>query len=173
MNFRIVSNSWGRTLRELSIRNTRSTGPDWHLCSETVARHNGNKAQVVFFFHLDRMEKVAALPVGKWYSNHLPDKSKILILSLSKYHDSIVPRVTWEYWSQKNIVWYLLHNVFRYYCPQISQYHGYHRIVILLSRYPDIIVVIRKRIFLRSYRDNIMCGRPLLAHMWTFQTNRK
>ncbi|CAB1354329.1 unnamed protein product [Coregonus sp. 'balchen'] len=33
MNLRMVSNSWGRTLREPSIMNTRSTGPDLHFCS--------------------------------------------------------------------------------------------------------------------------------------------
>lgn len=33
MNFLIVSNSCGRTLRELSMRKTRSTGPDLHFCS--------------------------------------------------------------------------------------------------------------------------------------------
>lgn len=33
MNLRMVSNSWGRTLRELSIMNMRSTGQDLHFCS--------------------------------------------------------------------------------------------------------------------------------------------
>lgn len=33
MNFLMVSNSCGRTLRELSMRKTRSTGPDLHFCS--------------------------------------------------------------------------------------------------------------------------------------------
>lgn len=32
-NFLMVSNSCGRTLRELSMRKTRSTGPDLHFCS--------------------------------------------------------------------------------------------------------------------------------------------
>lgn len=33
INFLMVSNSCGLTLRELSIRKTRSTGPDLHFCS--------------------------------------------------------------------------------------------------------------------------------------------
>lgn len=33
MNFLMVSNSCGRTLRELSMRKSRSTGPDGHFCS--------------------------------------------------------------------------------------------------------------------------------------------
>ena len=32
-NLLMVSNSCGRTLREPSMTNTRSTGPDGHLCS--------------------------------------------------------------------------------------------------------------------------------------------
>lgn len=34
MNFLMVSNSCGRTLREPSMRKTRSTGPDLHLGPE-------------------------------------------------------------------------------------------------------------------------------------------
>ncbi len=40
MNLRIVSNSWARTLREPSMMNTRSTGPDLHFGS---AVKNGRK----------------------------------------------------------------------------------------------------------------------------------
>lgn len=42
MNFLMVSNSCGRTLRELSMRKTKSTGPDLHFCS---GPGEGNRAQ--------------------------------------------------------------------------------------------------------------------------------
>lgn len=44
MNFLMVSNSCGLTLRELSMRKTRSTGPDLHFCSGPGGRNKKHSA---------------------------------------------------------------------------------------------------------------------------------